>query len=201
MQMSHDVTPSVPPINTFTELAIVTAPHPALDTPSEPVGVVDASVRLLAARMVELMHRGVPDGGGRGGITRGIGLAANQVNVMKRLIVVDIPGKKAVRDICPLVVTRGPLVMINPEIELLGDATPVTERCLSLPGEQHTVRRWPQVQMTFTTTRGNRDAVFAGGLLAQCLQHLCDLLDGITIAERARLDARPEAVNTEAGAA
>jgi len=197
--MSYDVQPDHGPLPNFDHLAIVTAPHPALDTPAQHVEVIDASVRLLAVRMTALMHRGVPDG--HGGFTRGIGLAANQVNVLKRVIVVDIPGKKAVRGLTPWVVTRGPLVIVNPVVDPLNGSLVVeNEGSLSHPGLRLNIARPPVVRVSgvgLMAPGGNAIDFDAAGMVARCIQHLVDQLDGVTIQERARREAATLAAASE----
>lgn len=181
--MSFDAETDCGPLPTFDHLSIVTAPHPALDTPSLPIEAIDASVRLLAVRMEELMRRGV-DG------VRGVGLAANQVNVLRRLIVIDIAGNKHERAAQPRIVTRGPLVMINPVFiaEPASRRADGEERSLSHPGVKLSVHRWDRVAVIYTDVAGKPMTFDAGGLLARCIQHLVDALDGISIEERVRLD-------------
>jgi len=170
----------------FSGLSIVTAPHPALDTPSEPVAVFDASLRLLAVRMTELMHRG-PDG------LRGIGLAANQLNVMRRVIVVDVPGKKSVRDLRPMSVTRGPLVVVNPVVTLPpvppAALSTATEADWSHPGVALEVPRSSLANVSGLDVNGRRVEFFTQGLLARVVQHLVDLLDGVSMEARVAMEA------------
>jgi peptide deformylase len=139
-------------------LEILQAPHPMLKAKAKPVVRVDDRLRRLAADMLETMYR-----------APGIGLAAPQVGVAERLIVVDIAEGEE----------RRPLAMVNPEIVWRSDERATAEEgCLSLPGKFADVTRPQQVRVRYTTDQGEERELAAEGLLARCVQHEVDHLDG-----------------------
>ena len=97
----------------------------------------------------------------------GIGLAATQVNVHQRLIVVDVS-----------VGNNEPHVLINPKLTLIGENIPWEEGCLSVPGIYETVQRSEHIEVLAQSVKGDEFTVQASGLLAICIQHECDHLDG-----------------------
>ena len=138
------------------------ADQPVLRTPAQPVPRVTREIRRLLDRMAATMYA-----------ADGIGLAAPQVGVSKRIIVVDVGD--------------GLIELINPEIVRRGEATEAGyEGCLSLPRILAEVERPTSVQVTGLDRRGRRVWVEAEGLLARCLQHEIDHLDGVLITDRAR---------------
>lgn len=141
-------------------LPILEPPHPALKTPALPVEAVDDGLRRLVADMLETMYA-----------APGIGLAAPQVGLSRRMFVFDV----AAKDQPP-----APVVVVNPEILWRSDnIIPEEEGCLSLPGQFAEVRRPDGVRMRFTDQHGAVREIDARGLLARCLQHEYDHLDGI----------------------
>lgn len=135
--------------------AIVKFPHPALRDPARAVSAVDDELRELAAGMIEAMHN-----------AGGIGLAAPQVGRAIRLIVAADGG--------------APLVFFNPKI--VAAAEEIAEReegCLSLPGISAVVRRPAAVSVSGLDIRGKEQKTDAEGLLAACLQHEIDHLNGV----------------------
>ena len=143
-------------------LPILEAPNPVLKTPAGPVLAVDAGLRRLVADLLETMYR-----------APGIGLAAPQVGVPTRLFVVDVASKE--RGEAP-----APMALINPSIVWRSSTiVPVEEGCLSLPGHFAEVRRPDGVRLAFTDEHGQEREIEARGLLARCLQHEYDHLDGI----------------------
>ena len=121
-----------------------------------PVETVDASIRALVADLLETMYS-----------APGIGLAANQVNVQKRVIVMDVSEHK-----------KQPRVFINPTVlEREGDFD-YEEGCLSVPGFYETVRRAEQIRVSALDLDGEPFELEAHGLLAVCIQHEIDHLDG-----------------------
>lgn len=100
---------------------------------------------------------------------KGIGLAATQVNIHKRVITVDVSGDKS-----------QPQVLINPTIVII-DKTPVlcSEGCLSIPGHQGDVRRPQHIGVKYQNAQGQPLSFEAKGMLAVCIQHEIDHLDGI----------------------
>jgi peptide deformylase len=98
-----------------------------------------------------------------------VGLAATQVGVALRIAVMDCSREENVRE---------PLVMINPEIVEAGDPEEVDEGCLSVPGVSDTLKRNRRVKARALDRKGKAYEVEAEGLLAQCIQHEIDHLDG-----------------------
>jgi peptide deformylase len=139
---------------------ILLFPDPHLRAKARPVGPADAdTVRDLAPRMLEAMYR-----------APGIGLAAPQVGVGLRLVVVDLQRDEA----------RAPIVLVNPEVVARSAEEAVREEgCLSLPGHYADVSRPALVKVRFHDLGGARREVEADGLLAACLQHEVDHLDGV----------------------
>jgi peptide deformylase len=138
-------------------LNILEYPHPRLRIKAAPVTVVDEQIVQLVDDMFETMRD-----------AQGIGLAASQVDVQKRIIVMDI---SELRD--------EPRVYINPEIEILEpDTTPYEEGCLSVPGFYEAVDRPAHVMIRALDRQGNAFEEEAKGLLAVCIQHEIDHLEG-----------------------
>jgi peptide deformylase len=142
-------------------LPILRYPDPRLHTKAVPVAVVDDAIRTLAADMAETMYE-----------APGIGLAATQVNVHKRLIVIDISEDKSQLQ-----------VFINPEILSRVDECESEEGCLSVPGIYERVRRNHKVRVRALNLAGETFETEAEGLLAICLQHEIDHLEGIVFVE------------------
>jgi len=141
-------------------LPIIVAPDPRLKQVAEPVAAVDAAVRRLADDMLETMYD-----------APGIGLAAPQVGVARRLIVADVAPKDA---------PRAPHVLINPEILWVSDDDgTANEGCLSLPEHYADVVRPRALRVAYLDLQGERRQLEAEGLLATCIQHEIDHLDGI----------------------
>mgnify|MGYP001823080208 FL=1 len=137
-------------------LNILHFPDPRLRTVAQPVETVDDTIRKLADDMLETMYA-----------APGIGLAATQVNVHKRVIVIDISEDK-----------NQPLYLINPEIIELDGVEEMEEGCLSVPGVYETVRRADQVRIRALGLDGKSFEMEANELLAVCIQHEIDHLDG-----------------------
>jgi peptide deformylase len=141
-------------------LPILIAPDPVLKARARPVAEPDAAaVRDLVPRMLATMYR-----------APGIGLAAPQVGVGLRVTVVDLmPGEKP-----------SPIVLVNPEVIAASDELATREEgCLSLPGQYADVTRPARVKVRYLDEGGARQEIEAEGLLAACLQHEIDHLDGI----------------------
>ena len=142
------------------KLPIIVAPDPRLKTKAKPVGHVDESIRRLMADMLETMYE-----------APGIGLAAPQVGVLKRVIVVDISAKDG---------ERAPLKMADPEFTWISDDdAKVEEGCLSLPEHYAEVVRPAAVKVRYRDENDAVKEIEADGLLAVCLQHEMDHLDGL----------------------
>jgi peptide deformylase len=117
----------------------------------------------------------------------GIGLAAPQVDVSKRLVVIDVPEERG---------ERGPLVLINPQfIETEGEVDSV-EGCLSVPGKIGDVKRFERVVCAALDRRGRKITLEGTGLFGRCLQHELDHLDGILYTDKAQ-NIRPAATPEE----
>jgi peptide deformylase len=139
---------------------ILTLPDPRLRLVSKPVGRVDAAIRKLVEDMFETMY-GAP----------GIGLAAVQVGVPKRVVTMDLAKKDE---------PKNPKVYINPEILWASEERATYEEgCLSIPEYYEEVERPAQVKVRYTDLDGNAQEVEANGLLATCLQHEVDHLNGV----------------------
>ncbi len=140
----------------MTKLVILEYPDPRLRQTAEPVLVVDDAVRRFAADLLETMYA-----------CKGVGLAATQVNVHQRILVIDVSEER-----------NRPLLLINPEIihsEGLADAE---EGCLSVPGIYDKVRRPTNIRVRALGADGLPFEVDADGLLAVCIQHEMDHLEG-----------------------
>jgi len=146
-------------------LPILTAPDPKLKKISKPVDKVDGEIRKLMDDMMETMYA-----------APGIGLAAPQVGVLKRVLVIDIDreGEKT-----------GPLKMANPEIVDVSDEDATYEEgCLSVPEHYAEVERPAKVTVRYLDHDNEVRTIKAEGLLATCIQHEMDHLDGILFIDR-----------------
>jgi peptide deformylase len=137
-------------------LDILEFPDPRLRTRAKPVERVDDAVRKLIDDMLETMYD-----------APGIGLAATQVNVHRRIIVVDVSENR-----------DDPHAFVNPEIELLGGRVETEEGCLSVPGFYEPVTRAEHIRVKALDRDGKPQELEAQGLLAVCIQHECDHLAG-----------------------
>jgi len=139
------------------KLDILQYPNPRLRIKASPVKEVDDSIRCLVDDMLETMIA-----------SDGIGLAASQVDVHQRVIVMDLTEDRS-----------QPRVFINPEIEVLDESTAsYDEGCLSVPGFYETVDRPIHVMISALDRDGNAFKEEASGLLAICIQHEIDHLEG-----------------------
>jgi peptide deformylase len=142
-------------------LPIVTVPDPILRETSAPIERVDDDTRKLIDDMLETMYD-----------APGVGLAAIQVGVPRRLIVMDAAWKDDENK-------RGPMAMINPEILTRGGpATVYEEGCLSLPDVLVEIERPSEVTVRYTDRDGNTQELVTDGFLAKVIQHEVDHLDG-----------------------
>jgi peptide deformylase len=138
-------------------LEILEFPDPRLRTEAKPVADVTDTTRALVDDMFETMYA-----------APGIGLAATQVNVHQRIIVIDVSEDHS-----------EPLVFINPEVTVLDEELhDYDEGCLSVPGFYETVSRPREIQVNALDRDGNAFTRTLDGLLATCLQHEIDHLDG-----------------------
>jgi len=141
---------------------------PVLRQPTREVAEIDGSVAKLVADMIETMYA-----------APGIGLAANQVGVQRRLFVYDIG--------------EGPRTVINPRIVESTGEWAYEEGCLSIPGLSWDVVRPNEVHLIGLDLEGNEVSIEADTLEARCLQHEIDHLDGVLLVERLDEDQRREA--------
>lgn len=138
-------------------LTILEFPDPRLRKAALPITEVDDRIRQLADDMLETMYD-----------APGIGLAATQVNVQKRIVVIDVSEHK-----------NEPLVFINPEIEILGDGfEEMDEGCLSVPGFFETVQRPDRIKIRALDRNGVTFELEDDDMLAVCIQHEIDHLNG-----------------------
>jgi peptide deformylase len=138
-------------------LTILEFPDPRLRNEALPIKEVNDSIRKLADDMLETMYD-----------APGIGLAATQVNVQKRIVVIDVSEDKS-----------QPLVFINPEIEVIGDDfEEMDEGCLSVPGFYETVQRPDHIKVRALDRNGEPFELEDDDMLAVCIQHEIDHLDG-----------------------
>ena len=139
---------------------IVIEPDPILSKKSENLEKVDNELRLLLDDMLETMYS-----------APGIGLAAVQVGILKRLIVIDISKDKE---------KKHPIFLINPEIISKSKNTSIYEEgCLSLPGHFAEIERPEECKIKYIDYDGKKKEMKANGLLATCIQHEIDHLNGI----------------------
>jgi peptide deformylase len=137
-------------------LQILEFPDPRLRNRAQPVAQVDAALRTLIDDMFETMYA-----------APGIGLAATQVNVAKRVLVLDLSERR-----------NEPLALINPEILQRAGVEETEEGCLSVPGYFDKVTRAEQIRVRALDRDGKQIEFDANGLLAVCIQHEIDHLDG-----------------------
>ena len=138
------------------KLRILEFPDPRLRKKAAPVEVVDASLKQLIDDMFETMYE-----------APGIGLAATQVDVHRRLLVADVSHEK-----------NEPQVLINPQILELDGSAITEEGCLSVPGYYEEIERAEHIKVRYLDRDGNEQESEFEGLLAVCVQHEMDHLDG-----------------------
>lgn len=176
--------PHSPPAGPYTarildleQLRIVNYPAPVLRQRAVPIDPVTDETRAIALRMLQLMRE-----------AEGIGLAAPQVGVSARLFVLDVPptddGERSPEH-DPPTATAGPRVFINPVLSAPeGPPEPFEEGCLSLPDIRGDVLRPPTITVTALDQHGKPFTLRCAGLLARCVQHELDHLDGVLIIDR-----------------
>jgi peptide deformylase len=143
-------------------LSILRYPDPRLHTVARPIAVVDDRIRAIIPRMLATMYA-----------ANGIGLAATQVDIHERLIVIDVSEER-----------DQPLVFINPELEWASDEKRKGEEgCLSVPGIYDGVERSTAVRVRALDGNGKSRVIEAEGLLAVCIQHEMDHLMGKVFVE------------------
>lgn len=137
-------------------LDILVYPDDRLRTVAKPVSTVDDSVRNVLDDMFETMYD-----------APGVGLAATQVNIHERIVVIDVSEDK-----------NQPIALINPQIISTEGAAEGEEGCLSIPGVYENVKRAEKVKFSALDRDGKTYEMEADGLLAVCVQHEVDHLDG-----------------------
>ena len=143
-------------------LPILCFPDPKLHTVARPVVAVDSRLQALIADMLDTMYD-----------AKGIGLAATQVDVHERLIVIDVSEER-----------DAPLVLINPELVWTSSDTHLNEEgCLSVPGIYDGVTRFDAIKVSAMDGEGKTRMIEADGLLAVCIQHEMDHLKGKVFVE------------------
>jgi peptide deformylase len=143
-------------------LPVLCFPDPKLHTVARPVATVDSRIQVLIADMLDTMYD-----------AKGIGLAATQVDVHERLIVIDVSEER-----------DEPMVLINPELVWTSAETHLNEEgCLSVPGIYDGVTRFDEVKVRAMDGDGKIRIVEADGLLAVCIQHEMDHLMGKVFVE------------------
>ena len=144
----------------MTKRKIITEPDTILRKKSETLEKVDNELRELMDDMLETMYA-----------APGIGLAGVQIGILKRLIVIDVSRDKE---------KKNPLFLINPQIIRKSKNTSIYEEgCLSLPGQFAEIERPAECELKYIDYSGNEKILTANGLLATCIQHEVDHLDGI----------------------
>jgi len=143
-------------------LSILCYPDPKLYTLAKPVATVDARIQSLVSDMFDTMYD-----------AKGIGLAATQINVHERLIVIDVSEER-----------DQPVVLINPALVWTSESTHLNEEgCLSVPGIYDGVTRFDAVRVAALDGKGQMRELDADGLLAVCIQHEMDHLLGKVFVE------------------
>ena len=162
------------------KLTILEFPDPRLRTVAEPVDTVDDTIRSQIDDMFETMYA-----------APGIGLAATQVNIHKRIITLDLSEEQ-----------DQPLVLINPEFEVLDDELhKYQEGCLSVPGFYEDVKRPQRIKVKALDRNGDAFEFEADELLAVCIQHEIDHINGklfvdhISTLKRSRIRSKLEKIH------
>jgi len=144
----------------MTDLKILTEPDPILREKCEPLEKVDDNLRKFMRRMIQTMYN-----------APGIGLAAIQVGVLRRVVVIDLSKDDE---------KKNPLFLINPEITFRSKETSTYEEgCLSLPGQFAEIESPKICHLKYLDYNGKSKELKTDGLLSTCIQHEVDHLDGI----------------------
>ena len=144
------------------KLNILEFPDPRLRTVAKPIEKVDSTIVKYAEDMLETMYD-----------APGIGLAATQVNIHLRLIVLDVSDQK-----------NDPLFLVNPVITRAEGEIETSEGCLSIPGYSEPISRYETIEYEAIDLNGNEKKDVANGLLAICIQHEMDHLQGKLMVDR-----------------
>ncbi|HEY8189855.1 MAG TPA: peptide deformylase [Micavibrio sp.] len=143
-------------------LKIITVPDPVLKAVAQPVAKVDDAIRRQMDDMLQTMYD-----------APGIGLAANQVSMLNRVLVMDIEARESGSG-------KKPIFMANPEIIQASEETSVMEEgCLSIPGQFADVARPAKVRVKYIDYDNVAQELEADGLLSHCVQHEIDHLNGV----------------------
>lgn len=153
-------------------MQIITYPHPTLRHKSQPIKRVDAELRQIVSQMFELMYS-----------SRGIGLAANQVDLPLRLFVMNLEGEPGKGE---------EFAFINPVITHPKGSESKEEGCLSLPELYADVVRPKRVRVQAYGLDGREIQAEVDGLFARCIQHEVDHLDGVLFIDRVNAAMQPE---------
>ena len=141
---------------------VIKVPNPLLHQKSEEIRIIDKNIKKLAKDMYDTMKA-----------KNGIGLAGVQIGILKRIIVIEIEDLDV------------NLTLINPKIISFSTTqTEMTEGCLSVPDQMCKVLRPDKVVVEYTDLKNKKQKIEAEGLLAKCLQHEIDHLNGITILDK-----------------
>lgn len=147
-------------------IKIVQSPDPLLQQVCEPCDLKDKSLKRLAKQMAQAMYK-----------NNGCGIAAPQVGVLKRLVVIDCDQTDDPAD-------RDPIIMVNPVLmETKGEPVTEGEGCLSCPGVTVPITRPPWSRVRYFDLDGEEWEIEGDGLLGRCLQHELDHLEGKTLFE------------------
>ena len=144
------------------KLNILEFPDPRLRTVAKPIEKVDSTIVKFAEDMLETMYD-----------APGIGLAATQVNIHLRLIVLDVSDQK-----------NDPIFLVNPVITRAEGEIESSEGCLSIPGYSEPISRYETIEYQAIDLNGNEKKDVANGLLAICIQHEMDHLQGKLMVDR-----------------
>ena len=154
---------------------IITYPHPTLRRVAKPLRRVDAELRSLVREMFDLMYA-----------AKGVGLAANQVDLPLRFFIVNLEAKPG---------SGEELVFFNPVVSSPKGSEEAEEGCLSLPGLYGNVVRPKQVRINAYGLDGKEIQLDATGLLARCVQHELDHLDGVLFTDRMSATAKADVLD------
>lgn len=157
-----DENPKTPYLNPMTDYKIITVPDPVLKQTAQPVDKIDATVRKQMDAMLQAMYD-----------APGIGLAANQVGLLNRVLVMDLASRKEGEK-------PDPIYMVNPQILYESEERSVMEEgCLSIPRQYAEVERPAIVRVKYWDYDGKEAELEASGLLSHCVQHEIDHLNGV----------------------
>ena len=161
---TQDIAPRSEPLPPGDSVKIVTYPHPTLRYVSKPVRKVNADFRNLVREMFDLMYE-----------AKGIGMAANQVDLPLRLFIINLAAKRGEGE---------ELVFINPVLSHHKGSDEAEEGCLSLPGMYGQVVRPKTVRVQAYNLQGEEIKADLKGLLSKCVQHEYDHIDGVLFPDR-----------------